>query len=326
MITKTAEYQVPYVICPTDVNNSSNANFGNNSSWTPDTKKLASELSKITKYDPDYRFIRVRAIGNLEVDGDNANCDAFPYSEFIDERDGYGYKSFIGKNAFREHQSDDINNSIGYLPEAYLNAFDLRQYAERNWSALDSKERIDILNFDNQKDGSIEVLMAIDASREPVIARKIDKGEPLGVSMGTNITHSTCSVCGNTAYFEPEYCNHIAYGKGATIAVQANQIRDNLNKGLMREEWLPFVLTRVADRKEVVNGSRNKIVLARTFEINYGCSFFELSAVANPAYTRGYQLEKVASRMDYSNINWSNYSNDQLTEIYNFINGVVNGR
>ena len=245
-------------------------------------------------------------------------------TKYIDHKVDHGRAYRTMMNPTRRDLLKFISTNVKTFDQI-LNEFDLGQYASRGWKDLNSPERIEVLNLDNQKDGSIEVLMAIDSQREPIIARKIDKGEPLGVSMGTNIDYSDCTVCGKRAYFEFEYCNHIKFGKNATVAVQANQIRDNLAKGKMREEWLPFVLIRSADRHEVINGSQNRIVLAKTFEINYGCSFFELSAVANPAYDKGYMLEKVASKQSYSNIDWSKYSNEQLIEIYNFVTGVING-
>ena len=252
-------------------------------------------LQKVVKYNPDFVYARFRAIGNLEVDGANANHDAFPYPEFLDERPGYGYRSFEGKHAFVEHASDTINNAIGDLHASYLNRFDIAKYHPKDWKQLADNERIEVLGSRGKhEDGSIEVLMAVDKKLAPKIARMLETGSPTGCSMGTNIDYSECSVCGNRAHFEHQYCPHIKFSKGQNVFIPANQITGLLEKGNLRAEWLPHIVSRVEDIKAIKEGSR-KMVYAKVFEVNYGLSFFELSVVANPAFTRGYKLEKVAS-------------------------------
>jgi hypothetical protein len=264
----------------------------------PKLQKFADKSSitrKVVKYNPDFVYARFRAIGCLEVDGPNSNADAFPYGEFLDERPGYGYKSFEGKHAFVEHASDNINNAIGDLYSSYLNRFDLSKFGSKEWRVLNDDERARVLTTRaKHEDGSIEVLMAINSKLAPKIATIIGSGSPAGCSMGTNIDYSECSVCGNRAYTEQSYCPHIKHSKNQRILVQAQQIAQLLDKGVLRSEWLPYILSRVDDIKAVKHSGR-KMVYAKVFEVNYGLSFFELSVVANPAFTRGYKLEKVAS-------------------------------
>ncbi len=249
---------------------------------------------KIVLYNPDFVYARFKAIGCLEVDGPNANADAFPYPEFLDTRPGYGYRSFIGKHAYVEHASDNINNAIGDLYGAYLNRFNTTEFDNREWIQLGDNERMIVLaSRKPHEDGSIEVLMAVDRKAAPRIARMIDTDSPTGCSMGTNIEHSECTVCGNRAYVEEQYCPHIRFSKGQSLLVPAQQIHNLLKKGTLRPEWLPFVLSRKEDLKAVKTASR-KMVYAKAFEINYGLSFFELSVVGNPAFHRGYKLEKIA--------------------------------
>jgi hypothetical protein len=259
--------------------------------------KLAADTRRLTKVDPDYAYIRVRAIGCAEVDGPNANADFFPYGEFVDPRPGFGYKSFEGKNVFVEHQSSDVRNSIGFIVASYLNAFKHpEKYATADWRDLDSDARHEILHTAGQTDGSIELLNAIDRQREPTIVRKIEKGEPVATSMGTNVEYSVCSCCGNRANNETEYCSCVKYSKGGIKLIPATQARALVKNGSLRPEWLPWVFKREADRDEIVNGSGSRMVTASVVEINYGLQFFEDSIVANPAYTRGYMLERVATQ------------------------------
>ena len=253
-------------------------------------------VQKIVKFNPDFVYARFKAIGCLCVDGPNANADAFPYLEFLDSRAGYGYQSFIGKHAFVEHSSDDINNAIGNLHSAYLNRFDISKFGNNvQWPDLNDQDRHHILaNRAPHEDGSIEVLMAIDRKLSPKIARMLETDSPVGCSMGTNIDYSECTICGSRAYVEENYCPHIKFSKGQNVLVPASQISDLVKKGTIKLEWLPFILNRAQDLKAVASG-RNRMVYAKAFEVNYGLSFFELSVVANPAFHRGYKLEKIAS-------------------------------
>ena len=250
---------------------------------------------KVVKYNPEFVYARFKAIGCLEIDGPNANWDAFPYVEFLDSRPGYGYQSFVGKHAFVEHASDNINNSIGDLYGAYLNRFNINKFSNKEWAQLNDDERAKILiTRASHEDGSVEVLMAIDRKSAPRIARMIETDSPTGCSMGTNIEYYECTVFCSRAYVEEQYCPHIKFSKGQNLLIPAQQISNLIAKGTLKPEWVPFILSRKEDIKAVKTASR-KMVYAKAFEVNYGLSFFELSVVANPAFNKGYKLEKIAS-------------------------------
>lgn len=273
-------------------------------------KKVAAGEQLVVPFDPkEFRYIRFRAIGNMEIDGENGNGDGFPYQWFEDERAGYGYTSFRGKRAHVEHNSDlGYEGSIGDLPDAYLNRFiyptDLTNH---KFADLNAAQRVNVLNYPGQRDGSIEVLMRIDmemvkrAVKDPRragnvnnIIRAIDTGQSIGCSMGTDVQYSHCSVCGNEARFANEYCNDLKFRKNGTASIGANQIRDLLDKDRMRVEWLRHLCIRDTDYQEILGGIDNRNVLVRIAEINHELSFFELSVVGRPAYTKGYDLEKIA--------------------------------
>jgi hypothetical protein len=297
--------------------------------WTPPTENNTSRrragIETLVKPHPECVFLRTRAIGNLEVDGPNSNFDAFPYSEFINEKLGFGYQSFKGKKAFIEHASDSVSNSIGDLLDSYLNKFNLGSLSSKVWHDLNDSERLAVIgsflkndrvgsvlldkytvsnSLPEQNDGSIEVLMRIDRQRAPKIARQVDLGENVGVSMGTAIAFSDCSVCGNRAYYEKEYCDHIAYGKGRLHTIHAHQLNNLMSQGTMKPEWLRFVVQNPSEVRAVLEGDR-RMVQANAFEINYGLQFYELSVVATPAYGRGYMLEKVAKKQNLKS-SWIN--------------------
>jgi hypothetical protein len=265
----------------------------------------------------NFRYLRFRAIGNMEdpLSGFNGNWDGFPYEHFEDERPNYGYKSFIGKRAHSEHNSaEGIGGSIGDLPDAFLNRFVYPATVGKTarWVDLLGKDkdqiRESILAMPNQKDGSIEVLMRIDAqlasdgrgmndkARRTAerIVRMIDTGQPLACSMGTNIEYSVCSACGNVAHFAHQYCSHLKDRKGAISVVSANDVRDLLDTGALRPEWLKHIVISSRERDDVLNGSSRRAVAVRNAELNHVLSFFELSVVANPAFTRAIQLQRFA--------------------------------
>jgi hypothetical protein len=270
-------------------------------------KEASSVVKNLVPYKEGHYYVRFRAIGCLEVDGDNQNGDGFPFIWFEDERSGFGFTSFRGKRAFVEHQSDDIRNSIGELPDAYLNRFVLPdgygKYAE-----VPREGRHQVFAHPNQADGSIEVLMDIDPvllnnqakvgdslarTRSASLLRMLDQDYPVGCSMGVNVSYSTCSVCGNRARTEKDYCPDVAYSKRGSKLIGANQIRDLLDKNILEPEWIKHILPREGDRKDIFSGVSNRMVLARVFEINHELNFFELSLVANPAYPKGWKLEKI---------------------------------
>jgi len=294
----------------------------------------------------NFRYLRFRAIGNMEdpLAGPNGNWDGFPYEHFEDDRPNYGYKSFIGKRAHAEHNSaEGIGGSIGDLPDAFLNRFTYPESLGKNarWFDLlgtaNDKIRESILTMPNQKDGSIEVMMRIDAklaadgsgmnskARRTAerIVRMIDTGQPLACSMGTNIEYSVCSTCGNIAHFAHQYCSHLKDRKGAISVVSANDVRDLLDKGALRPEWLKHVLISKMERDEVLKGISHRSVAVRNMELNHVLSFFELSVVASPAFTRAVQLQRYAHQQSVwrplesvwqpvQQISWETLSDDDI--------------
>lgn len=290
-----------------------------------------------------YRYLRFRAIGNLEVSGFNGNYDGFPYEDFENDTPGFGYKSFIGKRAHLEHNSSlGKYGSIGDLPDAYLNKF---VYTDdipgKQWKSLSGisnfKKRSKILSLPNQRDGAVEVLMRIDSSlvnnsgidskvRRGLkdIISAIDQGLTLTCSMGTNCATSICSACGNEAAFASDYCTHLKFRKGTLTVVNANDLRDLLDKDVLRPEWLPHIVASSFDSSEILNGISNKGVAVKIGEINKGLSFFELSVVKTPAYNEAIALEKVAkqtmgNREEYLRGIRKQFGDDVLLDIYSLM-------
>ena len=141
----------------------------------------------------------------------NQNGDAFPESELladiIDPKDSTktikAYQTFIGKGLFTDHKSGEVENIRGIILDA----------------AYDATSK------------GVDLLIALDRINYPELARQVSAGYSAQVSMGTQVSFSLCSICGNKAVTEHDYCNHVASGKGLARAGQARcyEVNSGLN-------------------------------------------------------------------------------------------------
>jgi len=155
-------------------------------------------------------YVRVRAIASKV----NNNFDGFER----DELEKY-YKTFIGKPVFVEHENSTPEYARGII--------------------------VDSVFHNDQPHAWIELLLEVDGEAYPLLAEGLRSGRINKVSMGTNVDHTICSVCGNIARSKNDYCNHIQ------------------NKG------------------RFFKNDQGIDVLA--YEINRGLDFFEISFVISPA-------------------------------------------
>jgi hypothetical protein len=144
-------------------------------------KTAALKLPDGIKYDPDYFYMKVRAVSAGEYWGCNKNFDYFPEMELIKN-----YKTFLTAHTFKNHENKNIENAIG-----------------------------DVLTADwNDKMKGVDLLLRIDRRIAPTIVRGFEKGFMTDVSMGCRIDYSICSYCGNKAKTKYEYCEHIKTMRG----------------------------------------------------------------------------------------------------------------
>ena len=106
-------------------------------------------------------------------------------------------------------------------------------------------------------DNYVELLLGIDRKKDPVFSRDVERGLINKFSMGASVQFTRCSVCGNEARRKEEFCPCIAQSK-------------------MRE----------------VKGADGEKKLA--YELCYGVTFNELSAVSDPADETAQTLAKIA--------------------------------
>jgi hypothetical protein len=136
---------------------------------------------------PGFLYVRSRAISSRC----NDNFDEFPAEEIE-----AAYRTFIGKPVFVNHVNDNHRRARGVIIDAALH-----------------KDR----NPDGTPDTWAEVLMEIDATRFPKLAKAILDGHIDRTSMGCDVERSVCSACGNEARTPADYCSHIPHLKGKRI-------------------------------------------------------------------------------------------------------------
>lgn len=144
--------------------------------------KTASEiiLPDGHEYDPDFVYMKVRAVSAGEYWGCNKNADFFPEEELKKN-----YKTFFDAHVFKNHENKEVEKAIGDVLDAVWN--DEMKY--------------------------VELFIRVDKRIAPTIARGFEKGFMTDVSMGCKIDYSICSICGNSAKTQSQYCDHIKYEK-----------------------------------------------------------------------------------------------------------------
>jgi len=175
-------------------------------------KNCIATIKRVSPRSDEFLYFRARAItameaANLDKDGNivgdgfvndrgiwqsaselepytNQNGDAFSEPELLK-----GYKTFIGKGLFVNHSSDNAESIRGMVIDA-------------RWVP---------------KGKYVEVLVAIDKIAHPDLTRQIEAGYQRDVSMGTQVEYSICSLCGNKAVVEADYCEHVKGFKGKRL-------------------------------------------------------------------------------------------------------------
>lgn len=166
-------------------------------------------------------WVRARAI---DADKVNSNGDYFSEKALLEEvdfKDGKvpAYKTFEGVPIYSNHKNDDIELAKGVVVHA-------------EW---DDKEKCVYCTF------------FIDEEAYPDIARGIRHGIIHDVSMGTSVEEGECSICGNIATSERDWCltedSLITMSDGSVMPIKDVKIGDS-------------VLTHTGEYKKVIEISK----------------------------------------------------------------------
>lgn len=227
--------------------------------------EVVSEVRDITKLAHNHRFaynpkdgflyVRLRGISSRVNDND----DGFRPQELKDH-----WKTFVGCPNFIEHNNANWRKARGRVVDATFHEDDAPEdLLKLQSSSYESDQKYnpiiwcpdnhlelyakvnDKLAVNFKRDDWIELLVEVDGETYPKYAKALADGKITTFSMGCDVEYSVCSYCGNKATSPSEYCSHIANQKG---------------------QWLHK------------NGHN-----IRAYEDNCDISFFEISAVKNPA-------------------------------------------
>lgn len=143
-------------------------------------EKTASETSDSFKYDPNFLYLKVRAIMAGEYWACNKNGDYFSEDQLKKS-----YKTFLNAHVFKNHENKKVENAIGDVIDA-------------KWD-------------DEMK--CVILFIRIDRTVAPTIVAGFEKGYITDVSMGCRVSHTICSICSNKAKTPAQYCEHIKYHK-----------------------------------------------------------------------------------------------------------------
>jgi len=148
-----------------------------------------ADTYKISKNPDDYVYVISRA---LTADVPNENHDNFPSEELLRFDAGNGcrvFQTFINKPNHINHRADDPTQARGVILDAHYN---------------------DI----NPDDQFVEILVAVDKTKDTRLAESIQKNEVNSMSMGCYAELCICSVCGHEADSTDNLCpDHIRGGK-----------------------------------------------------------------------------------------------------------------
>lgn len=141
-------------------------------------KKTLGSFDYEPRDDHKYLYVAVRA---CTADVPNLNYDMLPSSELKGKE---AYKTFIGSYVYLNHDNTDPLKARGAI--------------------IDAK-----YHDEDPDDQWVEILEELDEEKCPKLCALIRSGEIDTVSMGCEVTSTTCSICGNEAEYPFEYCEHI---------------------------------------------------------------------------------------------------------------------
>ena len=151
----------------------------------PKTLERVAAVTPVAQYSDKYLYVVARAVSGYEKWGPNDNGDSFEWEELLK-----AYPTFIRGGVYRDHNNQDRKQAIGIILDA--------------WPDMEGQY--------------IDVLMAINKKKAPREVAWIKEGTLDSVSMGCVVDEAICSICGNVARDESEYCEHVRNGmKGRII-------------------------------------------------------------------------------------------------------------
>jgi hypothetical protein len=155
-----------------------------------DFRTLAKELEGGSKESSAKRLTFTKDSANIKSKGD------------------YGFKTFIGRPIFIDHNNSDPQRARGVIVDAMLHI--------ESPSKISSDSYWGKAPNNHKPETWIELLLEVDGKAFPKLAKALTSGHVNAVSMGCNVEYTVCSVCDHEAANIDEYCDHIRK-KGTTF-------------------------------------------------------------------------------------------------------------
>lgn len=158
-----------------------------------------ADTYQISRNPDDYLYIPVRA---NSADMPNENLDDFARDELLRFDPTFGqrvYHTYTLKPHFVNHNASQIVLSRGVLLDSHFN--DANPMTDTRKRAL-----FDATGLERDKDEFVEVLIAVDTTKDRALAEAYRNGSVYRFSMGCDVEATTCSACGNVATTNWQFC------------------------------------------------------------------------------------------------------------------------
>lgn len=249
---------------------------------------VVADKYNISKNPNDYIFIVAIA---CHANKPNDNGDAFSDSELTRYDPILGmrvYESFRLKPHFIEHKSSDVTQAKGFILDAHYNE-------------------------DDPDDKFVELVIAVDKTKDPEYARAVEQGKIKTFSMGCSASATKCSICGNVAISNFDFCEHIqkktsikeVNGKRVfewclgVVFDEISAVADPADTGALLQEKLGKVARKdkkTAQIGEIVvdlEGNRGKVI---DFDFAHGLYLVYWFETGNTSWLKEGEFEVVASK------------------------------
>jgi len=242
---------------------------------------VVAETYNISRNPDDYLLVPARAVS---ADRFNSNRDGFRFEEltrFDEDITRKVYQSFDLKPHFVNHQATNPKVSRGCVLDVHLNTLNSADDTIKQAVFADTGKSV-------QTDDFVELLIAVDTTKDPALASAYKSGSVNTFSMGADVASTTCGVCGNTAYTAAQFCEHVnskfsgrRYDLGEGRSVEAGEwcngtryaeisaVDDPADKSAEVQEGLLSVSARTANFKTVAGLSDLELSEIVSFTIKH---------------------------------------------------------
>lgn len=159
-----------------------------------------ADTYKISRDPSNYLFVPARA---NSADRPNENLDGWKRDELLRFDPMLGrrvYSTYVLKPHFVNHNASQFQLSRGVLLDAHYN--DVNKFDDVRKNSLK-----DSTGIDRDNDEFVEVLIAVDTTKDPALAEAYKNGSVYRFSMGCDVEATECSACGNVASTTLQFCN-----------------------------------------------------------------------------------------------------------------------